>query len=49
MFAFCYNLHSYGKATRNELVTSGNLKSKSFFTNLKNLGGFPKNMFVGCS
>jgi len=49
MFSNCYNLESCTKVNRNNIITGGQLHSKTFFTNLRNLGTFPKGMFLGCS
>ena len=47
MFGQCQSLKSYSKVTRTT-VTPGNLKSKTFFTNMRGLGKFPQYMFLGC-
>ena len=49
VFASCRNLKSYGKASRTEMIEEGNLKSKTFFTNLRAIGNFPNQMFAGCT
>jgi hypothetical protein len=49
VFASCRNLKSYGKASRTEMIEEGNLKSKTFFTNLRAIGNFPSQMFAGCT
>lgn len=49
MFAQCRELHSYKIATKDTLEPDGQLNSKTFFTNLRNMGVFPSNMFLGCS
>lgn len=49
MFSSCRNLESYQLANRESLIPNGRLKSKTFFTNLRNLALPPKGMFSGCS
>ena len=49
MFAHCYNLESYQLVNRDSLIPNGTLKSKTFFSNLRNLGTFPKGLFEGCT
>jgi len=49
MFSNCYNLESCQVVNRNNIVQNGQLHSKTFFTNLRNLGTFPKGMFSGCT
>ena len=49
MFSNCYNLESCQVVNRNNIVQNGQLHSKTFFTNLRSLGTFPKGMFVGCT
>ena len=48
IFMNCSNLQSYLKYSTHEIV-EGNLQSKTFFCNLKELGKFPVRMFGGCS
>ena len=48
MFAYCPNLASYAKYSTREVIP-GNLQSKTFFTNLRKLGRFPKGLFEGCT
>ena len=48
-FSMCHDLTSYQSATPKSMIPNGYLQSKTFFTNLRSLGGFPKNMFTGCS
>lgn len=47
VFANCYNLKSYIKYSKKEVI-EGNLQSKDFFCNLKSLGKFPTGIFEGC-
>ena len=47
MFGQCQSLKTYSKVTRTT-ITPGNLKSKTFFTNMRGLGKFPQYMFLGC-
>ena len=49
MFSNCFDLESCQIVNRDNIVTNGYLHSKTFFTNLRNLGTFPKGMFSGCS
>lgn len=49
MFSNCYNLQSCELVNRDSIIPNGTLKSKTFFTNLRNLPTFPKGMFSGCS
>ena len=49
MFSNCYDLESCQLVNRNNIVRNGYLHSKTFFTNLRNLGTFPKGFFSGCS
>ena len=49
MFSNCRSLKSYQLANRDSLISNGRLKSKTFFTNLRNLEAPPKGMFSGCS
>jgi len=49
MFSSCSLLETYEKVTRDEIIPNGYLHSKTFFTNLRNLGKFPESMFGGCS
>ena len=49
MFSSCNLLETYEKVTREEIIPDGYLHSKTFFTNLRNLGKFPESMFGGCS
>lgn len=48
MFSNCLLLESCEVVNRNNIVTNGYLHSKTFFTNLRNIGTFPKGMFLGC-
>lgn len=47
-FAYCNRMQSYRKYSTKEII-EGNLQSRDFFCNLRELGKFPKNMFVRCS
>jgi len=49
MFSNCYNLESCELVNRNNIIRNGYLHSKTFFTNLRNLGTFPKGFFSNCS
>jgi len=49
MFAQCRELESYQKVVRDSIIPNGTLKSKTFFTNLRNLEAPPKGMFSGCT
>lgn len=49
MFSNCYDLESCKLVNRDSIIKDGRLKSKTFFTNLRNLSTFPKGMFSGCS
>lgn len=49
MFSNCRELQSCVTVNRGNIVPNGYLRSKTFFTNLRNIGTFPKGMFVGCS
>lgn len=48
MFSNCFNLESCQTVNRGNIIQDGYLHSKTFFTNLRNLGTFPKGMFLGC-
>jgi hypothetical protein len=49
MFSNCSNLESCELVNRDNIITDGYLHSKTFFTNLRRLGTFPKGMFSNCS
>ena len=49
LFHNCQQLTVYQSATKESLVPNGTLKSKTFFTNLRNIGGFPSGMFLSCT
>jgi len=48
MFSNCYDLESCQIVNLGNIVPNGMLKSKTFFTNLRNLDTFPKGFFSGC-